>query len=53
MNATAVVPNAATAKLMTPLARYTSTMPAPSTAYASPWTTPLSSICWLMSQPWT
>ena len=32
MNASAVVPNAATAKLMTPLARYTSTMPAPSTA---------------------
>ena len=45
MNATAVVPNAATAKLMTPLARYTSTMPAASAAYASPCTTPLSSIC--------
>ena len=51
MNASAVVPNAATAKLMTPLARYTSTMPAPSTAYASPCTMPLSSICWLTSQP--
>ena len=51
MNATAVVPNAATAKLMTPLARYTSTMPAPSAAYASPCTMPLSSICWLTSQP--
>ncbi len=45
MNASAVVPNEATAKLMTPLARYTRTMPAASTAYARPCTMPLSNIC--------